>query len=250
VLKLLAALARVAFGFALASIAAGLVTVMFVGAPLDALAQPANRFQQTASQTLELALLTATHLGLFAAAFVLIAAGLGESFSIRSLPFYLIAGVAIALLGLTAQAASEAGGQSTILNNYAVTAFLAAGFFGGFVYWLASGQFAGQAPEANEETGSGFSTEALATANVAAPLLATAREQTDDTVTCSRTAETEPRTPRVLQGWFKRFGKEDRQPVPANEEIGDSPEDTDQGPDTSPKLIEASETARPDTDDA
>ena len=158
-LRLITRLARVAFGFALASIAAGLVTVMFVDTPVDVLAQPASRLPQTASQTLDLALLTATHSALFAAAFVLIAAGLGEWLSIRSLPFYLIVGMGIALLGFIAQFSSEVAGQPTILNNYALKAFLTAGFFGGFVYWLASGQFAGRAPDA---TDAAASTEVLA----------------------------------------------------------------------------------------
>ena len=111
VLRLITRLARVAFGFALASIAAGLVTVMFVDMPVDVLAQPASRLPQTASQTLDLALLTATHSGLFAAAFVLIAAGLGEWLSIRSLPFYLIAGMGIALLGFIAQFRAKSPGN-------------------------------------------------------------------------------------------------------------------------------------------
>jgi hypothetical protein len=147
VLRLITTLARAAFGFALASIAAGLVTVMFVDTPVDVLAQSASRLPQTASETLDLALLTATHSAIFAAAFMLIAAGLGEWLSIRSLAFYLTTGMGIALLGFIAQFSSEVAGQPTILNNYALKAFLTAGFFGGFVYWLASGQFAGRAPE-------------------------------------------------------------------------------------------------------
>lgn len=159
-LRLITILARVAFGFALASIAAGLVTVMFVDTPADVLAQPASRLPQTASETIDLALLTATHSAIFAAVFVVIAAGLGEFLSIRSLPFYLIAGMGIALLGFIAQLSSEVAGQPTILNNYALKAFLTAGFFGGFVYWLASGQFAGRAPE---ESNAATSTEVPAT---------------------------------------------------------------------------------------
>jgi hypothetical protein len=147
VLKLFATLARVAFGFALASFAAGLVMVLFVNTPAEVLAQPASRLPDTASETFDLALLTATHTFIFSAAFVLIVAGLGEWFSIRALSFYLIAGLAIALLGFAAQFSSEVAGQPTVLNNYALKAFLTTGFFAGFVYWLASGQFAGRPPE-------------------------------------------------------------------------------------------------------
>jgi hypothetical protein len=150
VLRVLGTVARVAFGFVLACIAAGLVTMMFVNTPADVLAQPVSRLPQTASDTFELALLTATHIAIFAIAFVLITAGVGEWFSIRSLTYYLITGTAIAMLGFVAQYASEVTGQPTILNNYAVKAFLTTGFFAGFVYWLAAGQFAGKAPEDGE----------------------------------------------------------------------------------------------------
>jgi hypothetical protein len=146
VLKFFVALVRVVTGFVLASIAAGLVMVLFVDTPARVLAQPASQLSEIASQTALLALLTATHDAVFAGAFVLIAAALGESFSLRSPAFYLVVGVAIAVLGLTAQAASEVAGQPTILNTYAVSAFLAAGLVGGFVYWLASGRYAGRKP--------------------------------------------------------------------------------------------------------
>lgn len=146
-LRLFGTLARVVFGFALASLAAGLVTVLFVNTPIDVLAEPFDRLPKTASETFDLALLAATHLGIFASLFVLITACIGEWFSIRSLSFYLLAGVAIAALGFSAQYASEVAGQPTILNNYAIKAFLTVGFFGGFFYWLAAGQFAGRPPE-------------------------------------------------------------------------------------------------------
>ena len=147
VLRLFGTLARLLFGFVLACMAAGLVTVLFVNTPIDVLAEPFDRLPKTASETFDLALLAATHLGIFASVFALIAAGMGEWFSIRSLSFYLVAGLIIALLGFSAQYASEVAGQPTILNNYAIKAFLTVGFFGGFFYWLAAGQFAGRPPE-------------------------------------------------------------------------------------------------------
>jgi len=146
VLKVLGTLARVVFGFVLASIAAGLVTMLFVNTPTEVLAQPVTRLSRTAGETFELALLTATHAAIFAFVFTLIAASLGELFSIRKLPFYLLCGVVIALLGFAAQYMSEVPGEPTVFNNYALKAFLTTGFFAGFVYWLAAGQFAGRAP--------------------------------------------------------------------------------------------------------
>jgi hypothetical protein len=145
VLRLIGTLARIAFGLALASMAAGLVTVLFVD--IDVLMDPTSRLPKTLAETFDLALLAATHIAIFASLFVLFVAAIGEWFSIRSLAFYLLAGVVIALLGFSAQYASEVAGQATILNNYAIKAFLTVGFVGGFVYWLAAGQFAGRSPE-------------------------------------------------------------------------------------------------------
>jgi len=148
VLKFLGSVARIAFGFILASLAAGFVTMLFVNTPSEVLNQPMSRLPRTAGETFELALLTATHVAIFAFIFAVIVASLGELFSLRGLPFYLTGGVAIAFLGFVAQYASEVQGEPTIFNNYALKTFLTTGFFAGFVYWLASGQFAGRAPAA------------------------------------------------------------------------------------------------------
>ncbi len=140
------------FGWALASLAAGLITVLFVD--IDILAGQADDLPKTIGETIDLALLAATHIAIFSAIFTLIAAAIGEWFSLRAVSFYLLAGVIIGLLGFSAQYMSEVTGQPTIFNNYAVKAFLTAGLFGGFVYWLAAGQFAGRVPVALPMRGS------------------------------------------------------------------------------------------------
>lgn len=141
-LRLIGTLARIVFGLTLASLAAGLVTVLFVD--IGVLSGTFDRWPKTLGEVIDLALLAATHIAIFSSAFVLIAALIGEWFSIRALSYYLLAGIIIALLGFTAQYASEVAGQPTIFNGYAIKTFLTAGFFGGFVYWLAAGQFTGR----------------------------------------------------------------------------------------------------------
>lgn len=145
-LRLVATVARIVFGLALASLGAGLITVLFVD--VDVLTGPANGLPKTIGDTIDLALLAATHIAIFSFVFVLITAAIGEWFSIRVLSFYLLVGVIIALLGFTAQYMSEVAGQPTIFNNYAVKTFVTVGFFSGFIYWLAAGQFAGRMPPA------------------------------------------------------------------------------------------------------
>jgi hypothetical protein len=137
-------LARILAGFLLASFVAGLVQVLYVWTPAELASVPSAAFPAKAGSTLELSLLAATHSAIFGAAFALIAAGIAEWLSIRSIGYFLFAGTAIALLGFTAQYASEVSGQPTILNNYALQAYLTAGFFAGLAYWLAAGHRAGE----------------------------------------------------------------------------------------------------------
>ena len=146
--KLIGTIARVLAGFILACLTAGLIKVLFVATPYKLATSTANVFAERAEETLMLSLRAATHSAIFASAFILIVAGVSEWLKIRTLPFYLLAGAGIALLGFTAQFASEAGGQPTIFNNYALKAFLTAGFFSGLMYWLVAGQFAGNASDA------------------------------------------------------------------------------------------------------
>ena len=141
--RLIGTFARVLLGFALACLTAGLVQVLYVVTPSDIAGSPGGLVVERLGGTAVLALETATHFAIFALAFALIATGFGEWMSLRALPYYLAAGVVIALLGYAAQFSSEVGGQPSVLNNYALQAFITTGFFAGLVYWLVSGQFAG-----------------------------------------------------------------------------------------------------------
>lgn len=147
-------LARVIAGFILACLTAGLVQVLFVMTPAQLLGTPSDVFAQRTGETGLLAALAATHAAIFASLFALIAIGIGEWMGIRSLPYYLLAGAAIAMLGFIAQFASEAPGQPTIFNNYALKAFLTSGFFAGLVYWLAAGR-GGRTGRDRSSTGTG-----------------------------------------------------------------------------------------------
>lgn len=148
-------LARVLAGFALACLTAGLIQVLFARPPGALLGSPASVFAGRASELGVLVLLAATHAAIFAAAFGLIAAGIGEWTGTRTMAYYLFTGAVIAMLGFTAQYSSEAPGQATVLNNYALKAFLTSGFFAGLVYWLVAGRKAGGADGAEERDGAG-----------------------------------------------------------------------------------------------
>lgn len=136
-------LGRVLTGFIVACLAAGLIQVLFVATPKELAALPVSAFQDQARTAFELSLLTATHFALFSAAFALIAAGIAEWLGVTALGYWLAAGTGIAILGFIAQYSSEVAGQPSIFNNYALQAYLTAGFFGGLVYWLVAGMHSG-----------------------------------------------------------------------------------------------------------
>ena len=136
-------LTRVAGGFLLASLAAGIVQELLAFPPLEIANVPAADFPARAATALVSALLVATHSAIFGGIFALIAAAIGEWLGIRSIGFYGLAGMAIALLGFVAQFASEVAGQPTIFNGYAILTFLSGGLAAGLVYWFAAGRHAG-----------------------------------------------------------------------------------------------------------
>jgi len=146
---------RVLVGFALACLAAGLTMVLFVYTPLE-LAREAT--SERMSQAGLLALAAATHTAMFAAPFALIGAGFAEWQRISGWLYYALVGIAIAAVGFAAQSWTESGGEGegSILNGYAVAAFIITGLVGALVYWLCAGRWAsvhddGQKPPAEAE---------------------------------------------------------------------------------------------------
>jgi hypothetical protein len=137
---------RILIGFVVACLAAGLTLVLFVYTPgelLNGSPESAERMSQAGV----LSLAVATHSAIFAAPFALIGAVFGEWRRIGGWSYYALVGVCIAVIGFLAQHASESAGQASILNNYALTAFLTAGLVAGVVYWLLSGRYAGGSEE-------------------------------------------------------------------------------------------------------
>ena len=136
-------LLRILLGFVVACLGAGLTMVLFVLTPGEIVGLPPDVAGDRLAKGFELAVFVAIQAALFSAPFALVAAGLGEALRNREWTFYAIVGLAIAGLGFFAQHSTEQVGQPTIVNNYALTAFLTAGFVGGMLYWVLSGRSAG-----------------------------------------------------------------------------------------------------------
>jgi hypothetical protein len=137
---------RVLFGFAMACIAAGLVKVLFAFSPAELSGMTPDR----AADALSLTWPIATHMGIFAAPFALVAVVLAEWRRWGDWTYYVIAAVTIAMIGFAAQYQTETAtqGWSVLSGNYPLIAFLTAGAAGGLVYWMFSGHVlsAGQRP--------------------------------------------------------------------------------------------------------
>jgi hypothetical protein len=136
-------LLRVLFGFIVACLVAGLITVAFVVTPADIAGLPAEAQPERLGNAGVLSLLAATHSAIFAFPFAIIAIGIAEMSAIRTWLYYAFFGIAIALGGLAAEYASEVGGQPSILNGYALAAYVTVGIAGGLAYWLLAGRRAG-----------------------------------------------------------------------------------------------------------
>jgi hypothetical protein len=130
---------RVILGFVLACLGAGLTMVLFVYTPLELATERAG---ERISEASLLALAAATHSAVFAAPFALFGAAFGEWQRIVSWIYYALVGVAIASVGFLAQFWTEATGEASIVNSYAMTAFIVTGFVAGVVYWLFAGRSA------------------------------------------------------------------------------------------------------------
>lgn len=132
---------RVLFGFALACLAAAATLVLFVYTPAELASLPSGMGADRATEAGLFALVVTPHVAAFAALPALIGVFIAERRGISSLGYYAILGIAIAALGFLMQHVTETPGQTTILHNYALTAFLTAGLAGGLIYWLFSGRY-------------------------------------------------------------------------------------------------------------
>jgi hypothetical protein len=139
---MLARILRILIGFALACVAAAITLVLFVYAPADLTSLREELNGDRLSEAGFFALLITPHVVISAAFPALLAAVFAETRKLAAWPFYVLAGLATAGAGFLVQYLSEPPMRLTILQTYALFAFLTAGFIGGLVYWALSGRFA------------------------------------------------------------------------------------------------------------
>jgi hypothetical protein len=131
-------------GYILACVAFSMVIVAFVFTPAEIAALPSDAAANRLTMAGEHVLLSATQVVIIAAPLALVAALIAEWRGIREWLYFAAVGLSIAVVGFLAQYVSELQGQPTIVNNYAIAAFLCGGFVAGTVYWLVVGRTAGR----------------------------------------------------------------------------------------------------------
>lgn len=155
-------LLKIVFGFVVASLAAGLVLVGFVITPLDLAQLSGESLVERLGSAGLLALAAATHSAIFAAPFALIGALIGEWSRYREWTYFAFVGIAIGVAGFLAQHASEAEGEPTILNTYALAAYASAGLVAGIAYWAVAGRFGRRdQPPPAAASGSGIAADGI-----------------------------------------------------------------------------------------
>lgn len=134
---------RIVLGYVLAVLAAGLTQVLFALPPTELASLSGDALIARLSLLGIYALAASTHAAIFAVVFAAVAIALAEWQRVRNAFFYIMTGAAIALAGFLAQYASENAAQPTIVNTYALLAYVVTGVIAGAVYWAFSGNRAG-----------------------------------------------------------------------------------------------------------
>lgn len=141
---------RILAGLIAAMLAAAMTVVLFALPPTELVTLEETARGERLFEIGGLVLRAATHALIFCAGFAPIVILIAEWQRLRSWPFYVIVGVVIAAGGFLAQYVSENAAQPTILNNYALVAFVTMGAVGGLVYWMLAGRHAGARRSAEE----------------------------------------------------------------------------------------------------
>jgi hypothetical protein len=127
--------------FLLACFAAGLTITLFAFPPTPTTISDAFTGDAVVDLCL-FALAVAQFCAVFAAPFALLGVMFAERHGIRSWTSNVLAGIVIAGFGVLTRYASEAADGPSIVNAYALSAFLAAGIVLGTTYWVLAGRFA------------------------------------------------------------------------------------------------------------
>lgn len=146
-------LVRVLFGFVVACLAAAYTKLLFAMPPAEIAALPGDVMLDRLGDVLSRGWKYGVLFALFSVPFAVIALAIGEWRRIRGWQYYTLTGIAISMVGYVARYNGELPGDPTIVNNYALAAYVTTGLVAGLLYWLVAGRSAGghTLPEAQSE---------------------------------------------------------------------------------------------------
>ncbi len=133
-------LIRAVLGFAAACLVAGVTQVAFATVMPNLASVFSSGWIERIGPTVALILYATALSAVFAAPFALVAIALGRWQRFSGWIYYALAGVGIGLGGFLVLQAGEVRGQPTIVNTYALMAYVTAGLLAGVVYWLLAGR--------------------------------------------------------------------------------------------------------------
>ena len=190
-LAFLGAVVRIVLGFLAACLAAGFIQVLFAVTPAELVVAGEARW----SAALNWALLSSAHIAVFAAPFALISIIISEWLGIRSFSYHTIIAMGIAVAGFGLIMMMEAPSEASIVNSYAMAAYLTSGFIAGFVYWLLSGRLALRRYDEEPLAMDGDFRPSPAAAPPSQPARAQAAQRSTGTVPATKPAGSPPSAP-------------------------------------------------------
>jgi len=133
---------RVLTGLTVAMLVAAAIKVVHVITPASFIGLSSAEALGRLLRFADLTAVTATQQALFVLPLAVIAASVMEVNRARGLITSAVLGVVLAMAGFLVQWTGE-NAERTILNDYALRAYMIEGFFAGIAYWLVAGRFAG-----------------------------------------------------------------------------------------------------------
>lgn len=135
---------RILLGYSMACLGAAYAKLLFAITPAEIISLPSDVAADRLADVLNFGWRFGVLFGLFALPFAVVTIAFAEWRGLRNGPFYLLAGLAFALVGLLAQSSSEGPGAATVMHAYAFAAYATSGLAGGLFYWMIAGRHAGR----------------------------------------------------------------------------------------------------------
>lgn len=136
--------ARVCAGYVLACVAAAYTKLLFMTTPAQLSTLPSDLLAERMTDILSRGWKYAVLFVIFSLPFAVIAIAVAEWRRLGGWQYCVLSAIAISMVSYVARYNGEAPGDPTIVNNYALLAYVTTGFVAGLLYWLVAGRSSGR----------------------------------------------------------------------------------------------------------